>query len=778
MNTRAKNWSAALVGMLTLQLQMSALADSPPIKIGDAIDGSVSALTIAAVSIAEGTGGATNLVFTVTASPSASSPFTVNFATSNGTAVAIGDYTPQSGQLSFTAGAATRTISVPINTDSTVEGNETFTVTLSGVSTGATIATPSAIGTITNDDTAVISANAPAQAEGNVGNTPMPFTLSISNPVQGAVSLSYATADGNNVNSLLNATIADNDYIATSGSLGFASDSTTPLSLNVPIVGDTDVEPNQSFLLNLSNLVLPAGIAAGSVTFASPSTTGTINNDDGTIVSIANASLIEGNAGNSNMNFTVSLSNPNKTPVTVQYTSAPGTATVGGDYTAVSGTLTFPANVQTQTIAVPIVGDTIVEANETFTVTISAPSGASLGTAIATGTINNDDTATLSVNSLAQAEGNAGNTPMNFTVTLSNAVQGTVTATVNTADGNNATALLNATIADNDYLAVSNASVSISSGLTQTVPVQIVGDTDVEPNQSFRLILSNLVLPAGIPAGAITFGTTTGIGTINNDDATSMSVANASVTEGNAGTTVLNFTVSLTAPNKDPVTVNFATSPGTATPGTDYVASSGTLTIPSNVLSAQIPITINGDTLFENDETINLTLSAPVGATLSAATAVGTIIDDEQITLSIADATAPEGNDVGSAGVLNFVVTLAGGPSTLPITVQYASANGTAIAPDDYPAVNGTLTFAPGETSKTITVTVVSDLLQEFNETFSLTLSNLSPVSPRIVLARAVAIGTIQSDDFPRPVPTLDWRSLLLLAMVLVFIGARSIVKR
>jgi hypothetical protein len=774
MKNKMKIWAAVLAIWL-MQHQISAAADTLSTL---APNGGTSALSIAAVSIAEGTGGATNLVFTVSATPAASGTITVNYATSNGTAVAIGDYTPQSGQLTLLNGATSGAISVPINTDSTVEANETFTVTLSGASVGATITTASALGTINNDDTAVITANAPAQAEGNIGNTPMPFSLTISNPVQGAVSLSYATADGNNVNPLLNATIADNDYVNTSGSLGFASDSTTPLSLSVPIVGDTDVEPNQSFRVNLSGLVLPAGIAAGSVTFASATTTGTINNDDGTVVSIANASLTEGNAGTANMNFTVSLSNPNKNPVTVQYTSAAGTATVGTDYTAVSGTVTLPANVQTQTIAVPIVGDTIVEANETFTVTISAPSGATLGTAIATGTINNDDTATLSLNSLAQAEGNAGNTPMNFVATLSNAVQGTVTATVNTADGNNATALLNATVADNDYVAIVGGSINIAAGLTQTVPVQIVGDTDVEPNQSFLLILSNLVLPADIPAGAITLGTATGVGTINNDDATSMSIAAASITEGNSGTSVLNMVVTLTAPNKDPVTVNFATAPGTATAGTDYVATSGVLTIPSNALSGQIPITINGDTIFENDETINVTLSAPVGATLATATAIGTIIDDEQITLSIADAAAPEGNAPANAGVLNFVVTLAGGPSSFPVTVQYASANGSAIAPDDYPATSGTLTFAPGETSKTITVTVVPDLLQEFNETFSITLSNLTPVSPRVALIRAVATGTIQSDDFPRPVPALDLRGLLLLGLILAAAASRYIAKR
>ncbi len=727
---------------------------------------SAQSLSIAPVSILEGTGGVTNLVFTVTSTPAAAAPFQVQFATSNGTAASGVDFTAAAGNLNFAIGDASKTITVSIAADSTVEANETFTVTLSNPTSGATLGTAAAAGTITNDDSAVISINAPSVAEGNVGSTPLPFLVSLSNPVQGATSFTYTAANGNNIDPLLNATLADNDFLASTGNVSFPSDSVVPLTVNVSIVGDTDVEPNQIMLLNLSNLVLPAGISAANVTF-STSGVGTISNDDGAVLNIASASIVEGAAGSNNLNFLVTLSNTNKTPVTVNYISADGSATAGSDYTSSNGSLTFPPGNLSQTISVPVAGDNIVEANETFTITLSAPIGATLGTAVATGTITNDDTAVLSLNSPSQLEGNSGNTPMNFIATLSNPVQGGVTAVVNTTDGNNANPLLNATVADLDYVAIVNGALSIV-GTTQTFPVQIIGDTDVEPNQSFRFTISGLSLPAGIPGGAVTLGTQ-GLGTINNDDATGLSIANASIVEGNSGTSVMSFNVTLSAPNKDPVTVNFATSDATATSGVDYVARNGTLTFAGGVVSQPIAITINGDAIYENNETFNVTLSSPTGATIGTAAAIGTITDDDTVSVGIADASGPEGAN-GSTNTLSFVVTQTG-LSSFPVTVQYASANGTAIAPGDYAPVSGTLTFAPGESSKTVAVNIVGDAVVENAETFTIALSNLTPLSPRVTLSRAVATGTIQNDDSYIQVPSLDWRGAMLLLMGMLALG-------
>ncbi|MCB0932973.1 MAG: hypothetical protein KDB71_13895, partial [Mycobacterium sp.] len=142
-------------------------------------------------------------------------------------------------------------------------------------------------------------------------------------------------------------------------------------------------------------------------------------------VSIANATVAEGNSGTSTLGFTVSLSQAASSPVTVGYATANGTATAGSDYTATSGTLTFAPGVTSQKVNVSVIGDTAVEPTETFTVTLSSPSGAKLGTATATGTITNDDVAaslpSVSIANATVAEGNSGTSTLGFTVALSKA---------------------------------------------------------------------------------------------------------------------------------------------------------------------------------------------------------------------------------------------------------------------------------------------------------------------------------------------------------------------
>ncbi len=110
-------------------------------------------------------------------------------------------------------------------------------------------------------------------------------------------------------------------------------------------------------------------------------------------LSIADASVQEGNTGTTPLTFTVTLSQAATGPVTVHYATADGTATAGSDYTAGSGTVTFAAGETSKVISVPIIGDTLVEANETFSIALSAASGATIAHGTATGTIINDDVA-------------------------------------------------------------------------------------------------------------------------------------------------------------------------------------------------------------------------------------------------------------------------------------------------------------------------------------------------------------------------------------------------
>ena len=168
------------------------------------------------------------------------------------------------------------------------------------------------------------------------------------------------------------------------------------------------------------------------------------------------------------------------------------------------------------------------------------------------------------------------------------------------------------------------------------------------------------------------------------------------------------------------MTVNYATANGTALAGSDYTAASGTLTFAPGQTSKTVTVNVTGDTAVEPNETFVVNLSAPSGATLFDGQGLGTILNDDGPVLRINDVSKAEGNAGTSAAVFTVTLTPA---STGTVTVNYATANGTALAGSDYTAASGTLTFAPGQTSKTVTVNVTGDTVAEPNETFVVNLS-------------------------------------------------------
>lgn len=710
------------------------------------------AFSINDASVVEGSG---NLVFTVTATVPPTSPTSVQFATSNGSAQSGSDYTAASGTLTFNSGVATQTVTVTVSGDAIVEGDETVNVTLSNPNNGATISDALGIGTITNDDTTTVSLPASEADEGDAGSVPVLFSVGLSNPVQGAVNLSFQTADGNNGNATLNATVADNDYVAASGTVGFPSLSIGPQSIQVTVNGDTKVEPDQAFRLSVGIGSLPAGIDPADIVLPAQPAAGTIRNDDGAVVNVGDVIADEGNAANA-LAFPITLSNPSKTPITVNYAATAGTASAA-DFTAVSGVFTIPPFTTSTTLPVPINGETLVEPNETINLVLTNPVGGFIGDGTAVGTIRNDDSAVVSVANVTLAEGNTGTAPMTFAVTLSNPVQGTVGVVANSADGANVDPLANATVADNDYQPLSNAPVGFAQGTTsQNVVVQVVGDTDVEPNQDLRVLLSNLAAPAGLP---VTLSPAAGIGTITNDDGTVLSIADATVTEGTGGSVTLQFAVTLTAASKAPVTVTVQATGQTATAGSDFTVPPATFTVPANATSANLAITVASDDVVEGNETLQVLLSNPQNATLGDADAIGTITDDDVASLRLGDASARE----AAGGAIVMTATL-GKPVAQQVTVQYASSTGSATPGVDYTPVSGTLTFAPLATSATITIPLLNDSTIEGNESIIVTLSNPVPGAPLVLLDDAVGSGVIVDDDQPLNVPAgspMAWLSLL-----------------
>ena len=215
---------------------------------------------------------------------------------------------------------------------------------------------------------------------------------------------------------------------------------------------------------------------------------------------------------------------------------------------------------------------------------------------------------------------------------------------------------------------------------------------------------------------------------------------------GNAQTTAM-FTVTLSQASAQMVTVQYATANGTATAGNDYSAISGTLTFAPGETSKTIAVPVARDLVAEATETFALQLSAPSGATLARTSATATIQDDDTVappppTASIGNVSMNEGTS--GTTTARFTVTLSAAASG-PVTVNYATANGTATAGSDYTAKSGTLTFAAGEISKTIDVLVTGDAAVEANETFVVNLTAASGAT----LAMGQATGTIVNDDQP-----------------------------
>jgi Calx-beta domain/FG-GAP-like repeat len=216
----------------------------------------------------------------------------------------------------------------------------------------------------------------------------------------------------------------------------------------------------------------------------------------------------------------------------------------------------------------------------------------------------------------------------------------------------------------------------------------------------------------------------------------------ATVTEGNAGTASATFTVTLGAASTVTVTIAYATSNGTATAGSDYQAASGTLTFAPGQTSKTINVLVKGDGLPEPNETFVVDLSSPTYATIADGQAMGTIVDDEP-RISISDVVKKEGKK-NQTTLFTFTVTLSAAYDQ-PVTMSYRTADGTATTGDgDYVDKAGTITFAPGETTKTITIEVKGDNKWEAKETFSVDLSGLSSNG---LFTKSRGTGTILNDD-------------------------------
>jgi sugar lactone lactonase YvrE len=315
--------------------------------------------------------------------------------------------------------------------------------------------------------------------------------------------------------------------------------------------------------------------------------------------------------------------------VSVNYATSNGTATAGSDYTSTSGTLTFGDGITSQTFSVPVLDDLLAEGNETVNLALSNPTGgATLGTPnTAVLTITNvPKPGSLQFSSATYSVAENGGSAT-ITVTRTNGSEGSVSVNYATSNGT--------ATAGSDYTSTSGT-LTFGDGITsQTFSIPISDDLIDENDETVNLALSN-------PTGGVTLGTpnTAVLTIVDNDLPASLSINDLSISEGNNGATTATFAVSLTPASGLTVMVSFTTANGTATAGSDYTATSGTLTFAPGVTSQTISVTINGDVTTENNETFFVNLSSALNAVISDSQGLGTIINDdvlEHFTIYAAD---------------------------------------------------------------------------------------------------------------------------------------------
>lgn len=758
----------------TIFLDVKAPADPAPVYGTGTIE-DVPLVSIAGpAAVDEAIGNAT---YTVTLNHAATVPVSVTVKTVEGVALAGSDYTAVNQVLTFAPGETSKTVLVPITNDDVLEGKEAFTVQLAApAGTVIDTAHASVLTEIADDGLlddgvnkdapklAVTDLNLPETSGFAVFNVTLDKASGLATTV--ALALADGTAKGGGVD--YGSAGAGNLQVSTDGGTTWTDATTatfaagkTSVLVRTPLVADALDDSGETFTLKATTTAPADGTSNASATgTATVYDLPTLRIDDQTV-----------NEATGTATFTVTLSSASSTAVTVRYASVNDTATSGSDYGAVSGTLTFAPGELTRTISVPITDDLVYEGAETFKIQLTSPSvNALIADDTGIGTIMDDGTGTVppgvtptddrpraTINDVIVNEG-AGTAT--FTVTLAGTATTPITLGFATSDGTAKAGL--------DYSATTGTLTFAPGETSKSITVPILNDTVYEGSETFDVTLNN-------PSSNVVLGDPLGLGTIKDDgtgpvppgvtpddDRPLVTINDVQVNEA---ASKASFTVTLSNPSDLPVTVKYSSVNGTAEAGFDYDAVLGTLTFAPGELSKTIDVPLKNDTVYEGAETFQIVLTDPTNATVTAAgagvdstkdgTGVGTILDDG--TGPVPPGVTPD-NDTPAASINDVVVNEAAGTATftvtltnaakMPVTIAYASADGTATAGLDYTAVADTLTFAPGQTSQTITVDIRNDIVYEGSETFTINLS--APANATI--ADGIGLGTIK-DDGTGPVP-------------------------
>ena len=752
-------------------------------------DDAYGALSIGDVSQAEGNAGSIAFTFTVTRAGgddgAVSATWTLTLPGGMGGADASDFEVGQTltGTVSFADGETSKEIILQVDGDVTFEPDESFSIALSSPMGGVTIADGNATGIITNDDPApagTLSIDDVTHGEGDSGTTTYTFTVTRAGGSAGAITANYAVvAPGGAGN-------ADSgDFVGgvlASGQVSFADGETTSQTIIVNVQGDTVFEGDEAFSVILSN-------ATGGASIGDGTGAGAITNDDPQppSVSIADASIVEGDSGTVILQLTVTRTGGTGA-FDVDFATSNGgivnhaSATAGSDYDADSDTLHFGVGQNIAFIEIIVHGDNIDELSEELTVTLSnATNGAIIADGVAIGTITTDDVGAAGppgvwlnefhydnsgtdTGEFIEIAGVAGTDLSEYSIVRYNQTGSVYTSPVatetfsglmpNQAGGYGAVRILypadGIQNGPTDGFALVRTVASVSTVIEF---ISYEGPVTAVNGPAMGMTSTDVLVSEPGTASGTSIGRTGGPGSqwfLFSDDTPGLlntgqalgptptvTVSDVSVNEA-AGTMTFIVTRSNVVPGA--FTVQYATANGTATAGSDYDATSGTLVFADNQTQATVTVTLHDDGAAEFDETLFLNLSNITGgAVLDDNQALGTIVNDDgtPITLSINDVIQAEGTS--GTTIFTFTVTRSGGTGAFDVNFQ--TADGTAKVVDgDYLANSGVLHFGIGVTSQSVSVTVNGNGTPEPVENFFVDLSN---ATNNVIVLDSRGTGTI-----------------------------------
>lgn len=582
-----------------------------------------------------------------------------------------------------------------------------------------------------------VAATTPVKLEGNEGTTPFSFTITRGGAMEGAFSIPWSVQGAIAIGTMPADAADFAGGVLPSGTVSFAAGQASA-TVTVLVAGDTEEEGGERFDLVLG--AAPAGVVveganAGAVIF----------DDDGDLAILAitaPAAQFEGSSGGSTIfTFTVTRSVGTDFAASADWTVAgasvagtlPANAAdfAGGAFPA--GTVAFAPGQTTATIAVPVAADTLGEFNEAFSVTLSNASvGAGISLASASAVIRNDD-ANLAIAplSIAKAEGDSGTVAYSFTVSRAGLTFGSTVDWAVSAHG--------AAGADPSDFAPGSAlsgTLTFAAGEnSKTIVLNVAGDTAAEPDESFAVTLSN-------PSGNTTITAAQAIGTILGDDAVFGIVGTSwRQAEGTGGTTTYAYTVTRNGGSLGPQSVGWSvagaagagTMPASADDFAGGVFPAGTVSFAPGETSRLVSFAVVADAAVEANERFVVSLAPPgPGGTLGLAQATGLILtDDTSLAIGPASRHVAEGSSgtttlaftvtragvLGGAGTVDWAVDPGGMAGTMPVDAAD-------FAGGVLPA--GTVSFAPGQATAQITVSLVADTRAEANESFAVVLSGAS----------------------------------------------------